>query len=69
MCHILFTNLKYIRRFNTNGSSRLVKNIQSLQQNLTNFAVLDDTNLSRVKAYFELTGMNGSVAFINLENC
>ncbi|KAJ3283609.1 hypothetical protein HK104_010298, partial [Borealophlyctis nickersoniae] len=57
--HILIFNLKHIKRVNTPGVSKLVRNVQSLQQNLTNIASVHEKRLERARWYFELLGLSG----------
>jgi hypothetical protein len=68
MCYVLMTNMRYIRRFNKNGVVRLVRNVYSLQQNLTNLVSIVDSDFSRVKTYTELAGKNGYVRLLNNRN-
>lgn len=63
--HVLMTNMKYIRRFNENGVLRLVRNISSLQQNLTNLTAVVDSDLTKVKVFTELAGSTGRVMNIS----
>ncbi len=57
--HVLQTNMPYIRRLNRNGVVRLIRNVHSLQQNLTNLSSIDDTNLSRILTFTELALLTG----------
>nr|KAJ3422218.1 Exocyst complex component 4 [Polyrhizophydium stewartii] len=54
MAHTLVCNLRYIRAVNKAGVLRLVRNVQSLQQNLTNLACAHQQNLDRARRYYEL---------------
>ncbi|EGF78900.1 hypothetical protein BATDEDRAFT_26302 [Batrachochytrium dendrobatidis JAM81] len=58
MAQVLIFNLRYIRTVNLNGVLRLVRNIQSLQQNLTNLACAHQESLDRAKTYYELLGLD-----------
>ncbi|KAI8907206.1 Sec8 exocyst complex component-specific domain-containing protein [Gorgonomyces haynaldii] len=57
--HLLFTNIKYVRRVNENGVTRMIRNIDSLQQNLTNFSSLKAITLFKVKSYVEMLKFTG----------
>ncbi|KND01717.1 uncharacterized protein SPPG_03510 [Spizellomyces punctatus DAOM BR117] len=59
IAHTLCSNLRYIRRVNRHGVSKLVRNVQSLQQNLTNVTSVNFRSLDRAKQYFELLNLNG----------
>ncbi|KAH9245148.1 hypothetical protein BASA81_017370 [Batrachochytrium salamandrivorans] len=61
MAQVLIFNLRYIRTVNKNGVMRLVRNVQSLQQNLTNLACAHQQSLDRAKAYYELLGLEAEM--------
>ena len=64
MSHILRTNLRRIKRVNEAGVQKLIRNVQSLQQNLTNLlSVKDKKELETVVQYYELFLLSGSVCF------
>eukprot|EP00842_Homolaphlyctis_polyrhiza_P004042 jgi/Hompol1/4639/HPOL_001819-RA len=54
MAHILVKNMRHIRAVNKNGVLRLIRNVQSLQQNLTNLACIHQQSLDRARRYYEL---------------
>ncbi|KAJ3334079.1 hypothetical protein HDU76_011603 [Blyttiomyces sp. JEL0837] len=47
-------------RINKPGISKLLRNVQALQQNLTNFVAVQDHGLERVKEYFSLLHLSGA---------
>ncbi|KAJ3085595.1 hypothetical protein HK102_014020 [Quaeritorhiza haematococci] len=59
MTHILCTNLRHIKRVNAFGVNKLIRNVQSLQQNLTNIAAVHEKGLDRARQYFELLKLSG----------
>jgi exocyst complex component 4 len=59
---ILMSNLRYVRRLNLFGVMKLVKNVLSLQQSLTNISAIHQKGLDRVKCYFELLNCSGPVS-------
>ncbi|KAI9101019.1 Sec8 exocyst complex component-specific domain-containing protein [Phlyctochytrium arcticum] len=66
----LCSNLKHIRRVNSHGVSKLVRNVQSLQQNLTNISSVPHKNLGRAKQYFQLLNLTGEslLQFVKEQN-
>lgn len=66
MGYVIFTNMTRIRRINSNGVLRLVRNVQSLQQNLTNLVSIQENSLNRVKTYTELAALTGPVILMSL---
>ncbi|KAI9334954.1 Sec8 exocyst complex component-specific domain-containing protein [Obelidium mucronatum] len=57
--HVLSVNLKYVKRINKFGVSKLLRNVESLQQSLTNIAAVHEKGLDRVRKYFELLNISG----------
>jgi hypothetical protein len=54
----LKSNIKCIKRINDAGINKLIRNVQSLQQNLTNLESVDDKNLDMVIKYYNLMRMS-----------
>jgi exocyst complex component 4 len=59
---VLMGNLRYVRRLNLFGVEKLVRNVMSLQQSLTNISAIHEKGLDRVKNYFELLNLTGPVS-------
>ncbi|KAJ3075448.1 hypothetical protein HDU98_008066 [Podochytrium sp. JEL0797] len=57
--HILCVNLKYVKRINAFGVQKLLRNVESLQQSLTNIAAVHEKGLEHVRTYFELLNSSG----------
>ncbi|KAI8614367.1 Sec8 exocyst complex component-specific domain-containing protein [Chytriomyces sp. MP71] len=57
--HILRVNLKYVRRINRFGVQKLLRNVESLQQCLTNIAAVHERGLESVRVYYELLNTSG----------
>ncbi|KAI8915401.1 Sec8 exocyst complex component-specific domain-containing protein [Powellomyces hirtus] len=55
---VLCANIKHLKRTNSHGVGKLVRNVQSLQQNLTNISSVHFKNLDRAKDYFELLNLS-----------
>ncbi|KAJ3411659.1 hypothetical protein HDV05_001868 [Chytridiales sp. JEL 0842] len=56
---VLMSNLRYVRRLNFHGVEKLLRNVMSLQQSLTNISAIHEKGLDRVKTYFELLNLSG----------
>ena len=54
MTFILKFNLSRIKKVNSTGVNKLIRNVQSLQQNLTNLVSATDKYLETSKQYYEL---------------
>ncbi|KAJ2723842.1 exocyst subunit [Coemansia sp. Benny D115] len=54
MAHILVTNARYIRHFNSAGNRKMIRNVLALQQNLTNIALPEESGLDKARKYYEL---------------
>lgn len=61
MSHILITNFKHIKRLNTFGMEKLIRNVRSIQQNLTNIVSMHEKGLDKAKQYYELLISGGEV--------
>ncbi|KAG0169785.1 hypothetical protein DFQ29_009538 [Apophysomyces sp. BC1021] len=62
--HLLISDASYIKRMNTNGVQKMVRNILALQQNLSNFAPpLQSSALDRARDYYQTFNL-GSEALI-----
>ncbi|KAJ3052048.1 hypothetical protein HK097_006960 [Rhizophlyctis rosea] len=59
IAHALCANLRHIKRVNHHGVQKLIRNVRSLQQNLTNVAVVHEKKLDRAKVYYELLDLKG----------
>ncbi|KAJ3252851.1 hypothetical protein HDU77_004892 [Chytriomyces hyalinus] len=57
--HVLRVNLKYVKRINRFGVQKLLRNVESLQQSLTNIAAAHEKGLENVRIYFELLNSDG----------
>ncbi|KAJ3012377.1 UNVERIFIED_CONTAM: hypothetical protein HDU68_001241 [Siphonaria sp. JEL0065] len=57
--HVLSVNLKYIKRINKFGVMKLLRNVESLQQSLTNISAVHEKGLDHVRKYFELLNISG----------
>ncbi|KAJ3293376.1 hypothetical protein HDU79_000412 [Rhizoclosmatium sp. JEL0117] len=58
--HVLTVNLKYVKRINKYGVQKLLRNVESLQQSLTNIAAVHEKGLDHVRTYFELLNSSGA---------
>ncbi|KAJ2080940.1 exocyst subunit [Coemansia sp. RSA 988] len=54
MAHILITNTRHIKSFNSAGNSKMVRNVLALQQNLTNIALPEESGLDKARRFYEL---------------
>ncbi|KAJ1548948.1 hypothetical protein HK405_012485 [Cladochytrium tenue] len=52
--HILCANLRYVRRLNQHGVAKLLRNVQALQQCISNLAPDCEKDLRRARDYFAL---------------
>ena len=57
---ILLNGVRMLKQVNKNGVLKLVSNVESLQQNLIGFVLVQDNQLSKTKKYFKLMTMSGS---------
>ena len=57
---ILLKGVKMLKGVNKNGVLKLVSNVESLQQNLIGFVVVQDNQLSKTKKYFKLMTFSGA---------
>ncbi|KAJ3011813.1 hypothetical protein HKX48_006633 [Thoreauomyces humboldtii] len=64
---VLCSNMKHLKRVNGFGVGKLVRNVQSLQQNLTNITSVHFKNLDRAREYFELLNLNSDGLFDHLQ--
>lgn len=63
MSLILRTNLNRIKRVNDAGVNKLIRNVQSIQQNLTNMvSIRDRKELETAIQYYELLMLSGNVS-------
>ncbi|KAJ3037903.1 Exocyst complex component 4 [Rhizophlyctis rosea] len=58
IANVLCANLRHIKRVNQHGVQKLIRNVLSLQQNLTNIAAVHDKRLDRAKTYYELLSLD-----------
>ncbi|KAJ1678373.1 exocyst subunit, partial [Spiromyces aspiralis] len=54
MAHMLIVNTRHIREFNSYGAEKMIRNVLSLQQNLTNIALSGESGLDRARKFYEL---------------
>ncbi|TPX38723.1 hypothetical protein SeMB42_g06582 [Synchytrium endobioticum] len=59
MTRILCTNFKHIKRLNSNGITKMIRNVQSLQQSLTNIASIHEKALDHARQYYDLLNLGG----------
>ncbi|TPX37027.1 hypothetical protein SmJEL517_g00823 [Synchytrium microbalum] len=59
MTRILCSNLRHIKRLNRNGIAKMIRNVQSLQQNLTNIASIHEKALDHARQYYDLLNLGG----------
>jgi hypothetical protein len=65
MTQILISNLKKIKKINQDGIRKLLQNVQSMQQSLTNMScVKDRKDLDRAIHYYELLLLSGYVSLL-----
>ncbi|KAJ3123240.1 hypothetical protein HK098_002078 [Nowakowskiella sp. JEL0407] len=57
MTFVLCSGLKQIKQINIHGIRKLIRNVQSLRQNLTNILGGHDKCLDKARQYFELLGI------------
>ena len=57
---ILLKGVKMLKGVNKNGVLKLVSNVESLQQNLIGFVVVQDNQLAKTKKYFKLMTLSGA---------
>lgn len=63
MSYILVGNLRHVKRINQNGIKKLLRNLHSLEQCLTNISTIKENGLDRGRKYFELLQLPGKVIF------
>ncbi|KAJ1921562.1 exocyst subunit [Mycoemilia scoparia] len=56
MAHMLIVNTRYIREFNMAGAQKMIRNVLSLQQNLTNISLSGESGLDKARKFYELYG-------------
>ena len=64
MSQILISNQRHIRRINKYGNAKMIRNVMSLQQNLTNIASVDEKSLDISRAYYEMFYLGGEVCYV-----
>ncbi|KAI7903171.1 uncharacterized protein BX663DRAFT_433609 [Cokeromyces recurvatus] len=60
--HILISEASYIKRLNSNGVHKMIRNIFALQQNLSNFVPLSQCSImERARQYYQLFNLGSEV--------
>lgn len=66
--YILISEATYIKRLNSNGVQKMVRNILALQQNLSNFVPLTQClMMERAREYYQLYNLGSEVKRILVE--
>ncbi len=67
MSYLLRLNIGRIKRLNKTGVQKLIRNVKSLQQSLTNIGSVNDRQaLDSAIAYYELLLVDGAVRLLHL---
>lgn len=65
--HILISNHKHLKRVNQHGMTKMIRNVLSLQQCLTNIAAANEKALDSARQYYELFALGGEGLIRSIE--